>query len=479
MPEIFHPVEHFGLVKFHPTRFEADVFECQVEGEIPKELEGAFIRVSGERQFPTLENDIIINGDGLFSAFYFENGHVSFKSRYVMTDRLKAERAARRRLFGIYRNKYTDEPSVMNMPQRDNTANTTAFAHHGELYALREDCHPYKIDPLTLETLGVGEFPGLESKTISAHPKIDPDTGEWWSYGVFAKGEPTTDMSLHVFDKNGKLTREEWFKSPIAGACHDWCITENHLIFPVLNLTADPERIRAGGQYYQYEPGTPGKWGIMPKHGSVEDMRWFDVKEAVIGHIMNAYSDGDKVIVDTPLSTGNGFSFFSDKDGNYPGADEVEVQIARLVFDLSKPGSVEASREKMAGAYGEMPRVDERFIGKKYRYGYFAARNFVEMSKGIMKVGVGQIDWQTGEVKEYNPHATFCHEPVFIPKSPDADEGDGYILSACDRMQENRSDLLILDGNDISRGPIATVKLPFPQSPPFHGCWMPAAELKR
>ena len=121
--------------------------------------------------------------------FRFANGHVSFRSRYVQTERLQREREARRRLYGHYRNKFTDDESVSNLPQRDNTGNTNAFNHHGALYMLREDSHPYRMDPETLDTLEVGQFGNLGSTALTAHPKIDPRTGEWWSYGVFARGD--------------------------------------------------------------------------------------------------------------------------------------------------------------------------------------------------------------------------------------------------------------------------------------------------
>ena len=126
---------------------------------------------------------------------------------------------------------------------------------------LREDSRPYRLDPETLETIEVGQFGNLGCTALTAHPKIDPKTGEWWSYGVFARGEPTTDASLHVFDKDGRLIREEWFHTPYPGLSHDWGVTREHLVFPIMPLTADDRRLRAGGQYYQYDPDLPSAWG--------------------------------------------------------------------------------------------------------------------------------------------------------------------------------------------------------------------------
>lgn len=465
MPEIFHPFASFGLQQRMPMRFEADVFECEVEGEIPPELQGTYYRSGADRQYPSLEGDIILNGDGMLSMFRFEDGHVSFRSRYVQSARLQAERAARRRLYGVYRNKHTDDASISGLPQRDNTGNTYAFAHHGQLFALREDSRPYRIDPATLETLEIGDFGALKSTAMTAHPKIDPHTGEWWSYGVFAGGEPTTDASLHVFDAAGKLIREDWFHTPYPGLSHDWGVTRHHLIFPIMPLTADEARLRAGGDYYQYDPDLPGKWGIMPRDGTPDQMRWFDIPGMVMGHVMNAYSEGDKVIIDTPCSPGNCFSFFKDKHGNAPTPPETVTQITRIIFDLSKADAEAVTLHPLHGALGDMPRIDDRFAMEKYRTGYFALRDFPQM-------GVGQIDWETGEIRTHEVQGAASQEPLFVPRSSGSAEGDGFLLVAVDRMAERRMDLLILDGRDVSQPPVATIKLPFALPMAFHGCWM-------
>ena len=467
MPEIFHPFASFGFQTKNTMRFEADVFECEVEGAIPPELEGAYFRTGGDRQYPSLEDDIILNGDGIASVFRFEDGHVSFRMRYVQTTRLKAEREARRRLYGVYRNKYTDDDSVSNLPDRDNTANTYAFNHHGELFMLREDSRPYRVDPETLETLEIGDFGGLKSTAVTAHPKIDPVTGEWWSYGVFAGGEPTTDASLHVFDKDGRLIREEWFQTPYPGLSHDFGVTREHVIVPIMPLLADEKRLREGGAYYQYDPDLPSKWGVMPRAGTADQMRWFDIPNLVMGHVMNAFSEGDLVHIDVPMSPGNCFCFFKDKHGNFPQPAETVTQITRITFDLSKPDDQAVSLHPLQGAYGDMPKIDDRFAMEQYRIGYFAFRDPPNM-------GIGQIDWETEEIRYHVVEGGAAQEPLFVPRSENAPEGDGFILTAVDRFAEKRTDLLILDGNDVSRPAIATIKLPFALPMSFHGSWMPA-----
>lgn len=470
MPENFFPAASFGRMYKEPLRFEGDIYECEVKGEIPKELDGAYYRAGPDREFPTLEDDIIINGDGVISMFKFEDGHVSFRNRYVQTERLLTERAARKRLYGKYRNKYTDDPSTAGT-DRDNTANTYAFFHSGRLFALREDSHPHQIDPHTLDTLPPWNFDGkLKSTSMTAHPKIDPVTGEWWSFGLFAFGEPTEDMMLHVIDKDGELIRQEAFKTPYPGLSHDFAVTREHVVFPIMPLTADIDRIKAGGSFYAFDSDLPSAWGIMPRNGTVEDIRWFNIPNLMSGHIMNAYTEGNMVHVDCTISPGNAFWFFPKKDGSETTQEESQTVIARISFDMSKNDTDAWTVTPFEGAKGEMPRFDERFAMSKYRIGYFAYRDFPRM-------GIGQLDLETGELKQHLFEHSAAQEPVFVPRAPDAPEGDGFVLSVVNRMRDNRSDLVILDGNDISREPIATVRLPFNQPIAFHGCFAKAAEI--
>ncbi len=103
-----------------PMRVECDIRDLEVvEGEVPRELNGSFYRATHDPQFPPyLGDDIYVNGDGMISYFRFENGHVDFKSRYVRTDRYRAQEAAQRSLFGVYRNRYTNDPSRRRRRQR-------------------------------------------------------------------------------------------------------------------------------------------------------------------------------------------------------------------------------------------------------------------------------------------------------------------------------------------------------------------------
>ncbi len=213
MPEPFiHTLSFY--VPTMARRFEADVFDCEVLGELPAALEGSYYRCGADDAYPTLAGDIILNGDGMASVFHLSGGKADFRCRYVQTERLLAERrgaAAPGGQIPQWLHGCTELAGI----DRDNTANTSAFWHHGKLHALREDSIPTELDPDTLETRGPAAFkPQLATRTMTAHPKIDPVTGEWWSNGQFCHKQYRNEMALTVIDPQGKVVRQEELVMP-------------------------------------------------------------------------------------------------------------------------------------------------------------------------------------------------------------------------------------------------------------------------
>ena len=208
----------------------------------------------------------------MISMFRIEDGHVDYKSRYVMTERLKNDRKARRSLYGRYRNPYTDDPSVQHTPGRS-AANTTPVFHAGKLLATKEDGRPMELDPDTLETIGEYDFGGkLRSDTVTAHVRIDNDTGFMYLFGYEAGGLATDDMAYLVVDPDGNLVREQWFKAPYAGLVHDFAVTKTHAIFPFFPIKTDLDRLKAGGPHWVWDDEDETVIGIMPRDGDVADM---------------------------------------------------------------------------------------------------------------------------------------------------------------------------------------------------------------
>ena len=115
-------------------RAELDVADCEIDGKIPAELNGAFYRVGPDAQYPLRAGNIPFDGEGHVSMFRIENGHVNFRSRFVRNERYVAQEKAGKILFPMYRNPYMDDPSVKGKSR--GTHNTHIIHHNGMLLAL-------------------------------------------------------------------------------------------------------------------------------------------------------------------------------------------------------------------------------------------------------------------------------------------------------------------------------------------------------
>ncbi len=315
-----------------PSRIECDIYDLVTEGEVPEEINGNWYRSIPDPQYsPMLGDDTFLSGDGMVSLFRFENGHVDFKMRYVKTERWKAERAARRSLYGLYRNPFTDDPSVRGKPR--NVNNTTPIYHAGKLLALKEDSHAMELDPHTLETIGEFDYDGrLKSQTMTAHTRLAPDTGDLYFFGYEAGGLVTKDVAFCVADKKGNLVREEWFEAPYVALMHDFAVTREHVIFPVFPITADLNRMKQGGHHWVFEQDKESYIGILPRDAHARHMRWFRGPARSSFHFMNAYSEGNRVHMYFGVSKVPPFPFMQKASGINLRPDQVRHWIRALDF---------------------------------------------------------------------------------------------------------------------------------------------------
>jgi len=473
-----------------PLRFEADIHDCEVEGRIPEELDGSFYRTCIDRRYPQrLANDIPYNADGMIDLFRFHNGHVDFRTRYIRTPRYVAERAARRALFGVYRNRYTNDPSVANVSM--NTGNTTPVVHAGKLYCLKESSPPMLLDPHSLRTFGEYDFEGrLEAQTFTAHPKIDPVSGEMIGFAYEAMGDATDDLALQFFDPDGRLKREVWLKAPLASMMHDFAITQQHVILPTTAMVTSLERLEQGLNHWAYDRNVPAWVGILPRDGEAKDIRWFKGPHdrAMLIHATNARTEGNKVILDAPVARGNFNPQFPNLDGSAFDDEARRNTIRRWTFDLSKSGD-DAWQEEIL--FPEIKptsfsRMDDRYLTLPFRHSYTLLADptlpFDESRGGNLRGRINNVwyrlDHHSLRVDRFFAGETHgLHEPQFVPRRHDAPEGDGYLIGVANDYAESKSELLIADAQNLAEGPIARVKLPFRLHMQVHGWWASSRDL--
>ncbi len=470
-----------------PSRIECDIPNLAHEGVIPPELDGAFFRVQPDPQFPPrLGDDISFNGDGMITRFHIHDGQCDIRQRWAKTDKWKLENKAGKGLFGAYRNPLGDDDSVKG--EIRGTANTNAFIYAGKLWAMKEDSPALTMDPATMETFGFEKFGGkMTGQTFTAHPKIDPHTGNMIAIGYAASGLCTDDVCYYEISPEGALIREIWFKVPYYCMMHDFGVTEDYLVLHIVPSIGSWERLEKGLPHFGFDTTLPVHLGIIPRRDGVmqDDIRWFTRNNCFASHVMNAFQEGTKVHFDTPEAQNNMFPFFPDVHGAPFNPMQAASRLTRWTVDMASNSEEFDSIERLTETVGEFPRIDDRMTGLPYRYGWMLEMDMarpVELkggsAGGMLMNCLFLIDHQTKKEQHWwcGPTASL-QEPCFIPRSKDAPEGDGWIVQVCNRLDQHKSDLLIFDALKIEKGPVATVHIPFALRFGLHGNWANADEI--
>jgi carotenoid cleavage dioxygenase-like enzyme len=468
-----------------PSRIEADIADLVHQGNIPLALNGAFFRVQPDPQFPPrLGDDISFNGDGMIARFHFHDGMCDFRQRWAKTDKWKLEHEAGEALFGAYRNPIGDADAVKGAMR--GTANTNAFLFGGKLWALKEDSPALIMDPATMETSGYTRFDDkMTGQTFTAHPKICPDTGNMIAFGYAASGLCSDDVTFYEISPEGELLRELWFKAPYYNMMHDFAITPDYALFHIVPSIGSWERLEKGLPHFGFDTKMPVYLGVLPRRAgsTAADIRWFKRDNCFASHVMNAFQDGSKIHFDTAEAKNNMFPFFPDVDGAPFNGREAMSYLTRWTVDMASNGEAFDSITPLTKTAAEFPRIDERQIGKKYRYGWMLEMDMARpvdlkggSAGGLLMNCLFLIDHQSGAEQHWwcGPVSSL-QEPCFIPRGEV--EGDGWIVMVCNRLEEHRSDLLLFDALEIEKGPIATINIPIRLRFGLHGNWANAAEI--
>ncbi len=477
--------EYTGLNS--PIREEYELEGLAIEGSVPGDVEGTLFRAVPDPKFPPFMEDggAVLSGDGMVSALRIGGGKASFAIRYVQTERHRAEAAAGRALFGKYRNPFTDQPGARGLDRT--VANTTPVWHAGRLLMTKEDGRPYRIDPHTLATAGRYDFGGrLKSATVTAHGRIDPQSGEMFLFGYEADGLASTKVAYFIVDKRGDLSREQWFDAPYCSMMHDFAITEHYVLFPIYPTTCDIARLKAGGDHWVHEMQL-GSWvGVMPRYGDVAEMRWFKGPKGVsCYHMMNAFEDAQgRIQFDQCLSSVNAFPFIQRASGLNVAPENSGGRLARWSIDLKTDAG--CVTETTIGPPGDLPLIPATSQGRAYTHGWMLTMN-PEMRGPPMAGGpVGamfnmllRLDF-TGKPTQALalPPGHCFNEPVHVPSS--APRHEGWLLTMVDQQigpADFRHVLWVIEAENPGAGPVATIEIPHRLRPQVHGWWVSAAEL--
>jgi carotenoid cleavage dioxygenase len=453
---------------FAPVREELDLPCPEVEGSLPKDLAGFFLRNGPNADLPPLDLTMYhpFDGDGMIHEMEFRDGRASYRNRWIATKGLERERKAGKALWGGFASIGKSEPPA-DMPFK-NLANTALCWQAGKLLATWEAGSPYVVRLPDLETVGETDFDGGWPHAVSAHPKVDPRTGELILFCYSPIEQPY--VRYGVADKNGKVVHQTGIH--LAGQpvmIHDMAITDRHSIIFDMPVTFSLERIMNGGPAFGWEPSNGTRIGVLPRYGDGADIQWFDVQTGYVFHAFNAWEEGDEIVLDACLSPST--SILAETDV------PIDVERARMHRYRLNLTTGKVTEGRVSDIPLEFARVNETLVGTKTRYGY--ASRFADDPINLRFSAVLKHDREGDRIEAIElPEKVFTQEFVFAPKVGSRSEDDGYVVGFVYDENRQASEAWVIDAQDFGKGPIAKVHIPARVPYGFHSHWVSAEDAK-
>jgi carotenoid cleavage dioxygenase-like enzyme len=431
-----------------PVSEELTAFDLPVTGTIPEQLQGRLLR-NGPNPIGVVDpmTHHWFTGEGMVHGIRLRDGRAEwYRNRWVRSPEVADVLGEPHR------------PSAYPESTRLFAANTNVIVHAGRTFALVEAGTPPVELSDDLDTIGATDFGGTLEHPFTAHPKLDPATGNlhavayYWGWG--------NKVRYMVVGPDARVTHSADIDLPAQPMMHDLSITETRVVLFDLPCTFNIDVAMAGARLpYRWDSSYQARLGVLPLGGTAADVTWIDIDPCYVFHPANAYDDGDRIVLDVVRWD----SMFNTE---LNGPNEGLSRLDRWVVDPTA-GTVTATTVDDRGQ--EFPRVDERLVGRPHRYIYGC-----EFGPGAVPGAALRHDVVSGvtERHDYGPGRT-TGELVFVPNGDTAAEDDGWLMSCVDDATTGRSDLVILDAADFLGDPVATVHLPGRVPLGFHGNWAP------
>lgn len=461
---------------YAPVTREFDGHDCVVEGELPADLQGVYLRNGPNNAFPPLHRHHWFDGDAMVHGLVFEGGKARYVNQWVRTPAFEAERQAGRAIWPGVMGPY--DFSLPLGPIKD-TANTDIIGWRGEALALwYYTGQPLRVDPRSLKTNGIGDFDGTLPWPIAAHAHVDEASGEML---IFSVDDLNPVIRYGVVAPSGKVVHNVEVALPGPRAPHDIGFTTNWTILHDLPFFHDAEILRRHGRrVVSFHRDMPSRFGFIPRFGLADEVRWFDAEPGYILHVVNCWEDGEWVTMD---------GYRSQDPSIKPKKEEGELAsllaYLRLVASLYRwrfnLRTGEVREGPLDDLNAEFCRINTAIGGTKGRFHY--VQHIPTSAPTLLFHSLVKYDTETGARQIYDYGAGVCgSESPFAPRTgvdttKPGHEDDGYVLTFATDAGDWSSQCLIFDAKDISTGPIARVKLPQRLPMGFHASWIPASGL--
>jgi len=424
----------FNVGNYAPVADELTEYDLVVEGAVPAELDGWYLR-NGPN--PRKATGHWFTGDGMIHGVRIEDGKAKwYRNRWVRTDTFVDP-------FPLY-----NADGTRNL--RAAIANTHVVNHAGKTLALVESSLPYEITN-DLDTVGAYDFGGQLVDSMTAHPKICPTTGELHFFGYGNIFEP--HVTYHRADSNGELVINRPLDVKALTMMHDFALTANHVIFMDLPIVFNLDIAVSGKRDmpYRWDDEYGARLGVLRRDDPFGEVRWFEIDPCYVFHVANAHdsADGKSIVLQAVR-----YPELWRKDGGF----DAEGLLWTWTIDLA---SGRVSERQLDDRGVEFPRIDDRLAGLPARYSISVGKN-----------GWVRHDLATGAAVTHDLGVGGPGEAVFVPAAGAPDETNGYYLGYVYDPARNGSDLVILDVSDFAGDPVARIKLPTRVPYGFHGNWI-------
>ncbi|AES95418.1 putative oxidoreductase [Medicago truncatula] len=476
---------HVLSQNFAPVLDELPPTQCKViKGTLPPSLNGVYIRNGPNPQFLPRGPYHLFDGDGMLHAVKITNGKATLCSRYVQTYKYKIENEAG---YQILPNVFSGFNSLIGLAARGSVAvarvltgqynpingigliNTSLALFGNRLFALGESDLPYEIKVTPngdIQTIGRYDFNGKLFMNMTAHPKIDSDTGECFAYRY---GLIRPFLTYFRFDSNGvKHNDVPVFSMKRPSFLHDFAITKKYALFADIQLEINPLDMIFGGSPVRSDPSKVPRIGILPRYADNESkMKWFDVPGLNIMHLINAWDeeDGKTVTIVAPNIL----------------CVEHMMERLELIHEMIEKVRINVetgivTRQPLSARNLDLAVINNEFLGKKHRFIYAAIGNPMPKFSGVVK-----IDVLKGEEVGCRLYGEDCYggEPFFVAREDGEEEDDGYLVSYVHDEKKGESRFLVMDAKSPEFEIVAEVKLPRRVPYGFHGLFVKESDITR
>lgn len=465
---------------YQSQREEASYWLETISGQVPEDLNGTLFRNGpGLLDINGIPVQHPFDGDGMVCQFSFQEGKVHFQNRFVRTQGFVEEQAAGTIL---YRNVFGTQKlggwlkNAFDFQQK-NIANTNVIYWGDKLLALWEGGLPHRLDPKTLDTIGIDQLDGVlgDKEAFAAHPWLEPESviNDQQPCLINFYIEPGLSSTIHVyeFDPTFKLLRKQSQTVPGFTFIHDFAITPHYYIFfqnPVdFNPIPFVLGLRGAGECIKFKPEKNTKIWVIPRDETRgERVKELEVNAGFIFHHANAFEvNHHQLCVDSIC-----YADFPEvePDSNFLDVDFEALhpgQLWRFTLNLE---TATVEKELVEPRCCEFPYVHPQKVGQAYRYLFMGTAHHARGNAPLQ--GILKYDWDTQERLFWSaaPHG-FISEPIFVPKPESTKEDEGWVLTLVYNGQTHESELTILEGTTLEE----VARLGLKQHIPYglHGSW--------